>query len=133
MPQFPEGLFLDLPDPFLGHVETPAHLLSVHGLGEADAEEKGTGKVDTAEKIAYAADGSIAIPASLHLPLSNDIQTMKSVEGGYQVFLPRFFHQGKTIMRGGAWKGGPDGCASGRRLLSDGYGVYEDWGLRAEG
>ena len=100
-------------------------------LGEGDAHEKGTGKVETAEKITRGPDGSMTIPAALHIPLSNDILTMKSFAGGYQVFLPRFFHEGKTIMRGSAWKGSPDGCASGARLLSDGYGVYEDWGLRA--
>ena len=100
-------------------------------LGEGDAEEKGTGKVETAEKITYGADGSISVPAAIHTPLSNDILTMKSFAGGHQVFLPRFFHEGKTIMRGGAWKGSPDGCASGARLLSDGYGAYDDWGLRA--
>jgi hypothetical protein len=100
-------------------------------LGEGDAEEKGTGKVETAEKITHGPDGSISIPAALHTPLSNDILTMKSFAGGHQVFLPRFFHEGKTIMRGGTWKGGPDGSASGARLLSDGYGVYDNWGLRA--
>lgn len=100
-------------------------------LGEADGKEKGTGKVETKEEIAYGADGSITVPAAIHTPLSNDVLTMKSVGGGHQVFLPRFFHQGKTIMRGGAWKSDHNGCASGYRLLSDGRGAYEDWGLRA--
>ena len=33
--------------------------------------------------------------------------------------------------RGGTWKGDPDACTSGKRLLSGGYGRYENWGLRA--
>ena len=34
-------------------------------------------------------------------------------------------------MRGGTWKGVPDACTSGIRMLSGGYGRYENWGLRA--
>jgi formylglycine-generating enzyme required for sulfatase activity len=48
-----------------------------------------------------------------------------------QIYLPRFFPQGKTIMRGGTWKGDANACASGKRMLSGGYGRYENWGLRA--
>lgn len=35
------------------------------------------------------------------------------------------------MMRGGTWKGDPDACTSGKRMLSGGYGKYENWGLRA--
>ena len=34
-------------------------------------------------------------------------------------------------MRGGTWKGKPEACTSGIRMLSGGYGRYENWGLRA--
>ncbi len=34
-------------------------------------------------------------------------------------------------MRGGTWKGDSDACTSGSRMLSGGYGRYENWGLRA--
>ena len=102
-------------------------------LGEADAEEKSTGKLkpNAEEKITYHRDNSISIPSAMHIPLSNDILSMKSISGGHQIFLPRFFPQGKTIMRGGAWKSSENASSSGSRLLSDGRGVYEDWGLRA--
>lgn len=56
---------------------------------------------------------------------------MKSFTGGMQIFLPRFFPQGTTVMRGGTWKGDAKACASGKRMLSGGYGRYENWGLRA--
>jgi len=86
------------------------------------------------KKITYAQDGVISMPAAAYSkPSGNtrEVMAMKSFDGGLQVFLPRFFPQGQTIMRGGAWKCDPDGCASGKRLLSGGYGRYEDWGLRA--
>ncbi len=56
---------------------------------------------------------------------------MKSFGGGLQIFLPRFFPEGQTVLRGGTWKGDADACTSGKRLLSGGYGKYENWGLRA--
>ena len=47
---------------------------------------------------------------------------MRSFDGGMQVFLPRFFPKGTTIMRGGTWKGDANACSSGFRMLSGGYG-----------
>lgn len=85
-------------------------------------------------KITSRADGTIQIPAAAYQePSGNtrEVFAMKSFDGGLQVFLPRFFPQGKTILRGGTWKGEPDACTSGKRLLSGGYGRYENWGLRA--
>lgn len=85
-------------------------------------------------KIAYGEDGVISIPAAAYSkPSGNtrDVIAMKSFGGGLQLFLPRFFPQGQTIMRGGTWKGLPDACTSGKRMLSGGYGRYENWGLRA--
>ncbi len=85
-------------------------------------------------KIAYGRNGVISIPAAAYgKPSGNtrDVTAMKSFGGGLQVFLPRFFPQGQTVLRGGTWKGDPDACTSGKRLLSGGYGRYENWGLRA--
>ncbi len=78
--------------------------------------------------------GVIKIPAAAYTkPKGNtrDVQAMKSFDGGLQIFLPRFFPKGLTIMRGGTWKGAPEACSSGSRMLSGGYGKYENWGVRA--
>ena len=86
------------------------------------------------KKINYGQDGAISIPAAAYSkPSGNtrEVFAMKSFGGGLQIFLPRFFPEGKTILRGGTWKGEPDACTSGKRLLSGGYGRYENWGLRA--
>lgn len=85
-------------------------------------------------KINYREDGVISLPAAAYSkPSGNtrEVFAMKSFGGGLQIFLPRFFPEGKTIMRGGTWKGDPNACTSGRRMLSGGYGRYENWGLRA--
>ncbi|MBL7223670.1 MAG: SUMF1/EgtB/PvdO family nonheme iron enzyme [Candidatus Brocadiae bacterium] len=85
-------------------------------------------------KITYGQDGVISIPAAAYSkPSGNtrEVFAMKSFGGGLQIFLPRFFPQGQTVLRGGTWKGDADACTSGRRLLSGGYGRYENWGLRA--
>ena len=86
------------------------------------------------QKIAYAEDGSISIPSAAFGKTSEntrEVLSMKSFEGGMQIFLPRFSPQGLTVMRGGTWKGEAVACASGSRMLSGGYGRYENWGLRA--
>jgi len=85
-------------------------------------------------KITYGPRGVISIPAAAYSkPSGNtrDVIAMKSFGGGLQIFLPRFFPQGQTVLRGGTWKGDADACTSGKRLLSGGYGRYENWGLRA--
>ena len=108
-------------------------------LGEANeptvAQQVASSPV-TAEdrKIVYERDGSISVPAAAYSkPSGNtrDVVVMRSFGEGLQVFLPRFFPRGLTILRGGGFKFGPDDCNSGRRLLSGGYGRYPDWGLRA--
>jgi len=85
-------------------------------------------------KIIYGADGVISIPAAAYSkPSGNtrEVTAMKSFGGGLQIFLPRFFPQGKTVLRGGTWKSEAALCTSGTRLLSGGYGRYHNWGLRA--
>jgi formylglycine-generating enzyme required for sulfatase activity len=80
--------------------------------------------------------GSIVIPSAAFCSpkkSSKDVVVMTSfhpISGGLQVYLPSFPSQGLTIVRGGTWKCDPDGCCSGTRLKSGGYGKYEDWGLR---
>ncbi|HUT12255.1 MAG TPA: SUMF1/EgtB/PvdO family nonheme iron enzyme [Thermoguttaceae bacterium] len=86
------------------------------------------------KKITYGEDGVISIPAAAYSePSGNtqDVIAMKSFGGGLQIFLPRFFPEGQTVLRGGTWKNTADGSTSGCRLLSGGYGRYENWGLRA--
>ena len=108
-------------------------------LGEANeptvAEKVIASPVTPADKkISYGKDGVISVPAAAYSkPSGNtrEVLAMKSFGGGLQIYLPRFFPEGKTIMRGGTWKGDPDACTSGKRMLSGGYGRYENWGLRA--
>jgi formylglycine-generating enzyme required for sulfatase activity len=86
------------------------------------------------KKITTGPEGVITIPAAAYgKPSGNtrDVIAMKSFGGGLQVFLPRFFPQGQTILRGGTWKSEADLSTSGTRLLSGGYGRYHNWGLRA--
>ncbi len=121
--------------------ETKAVVLDALGeeLGEANeptVAEKVMASPVTPEdrKITYGEDGVISIPAAAYSkPQGNtrEVLAMKSFDSGLQVFLPRFFPQGQTIMRGGTWKGDANACTSGKRMLSGGYGKYENWGLRA--
>jgi len=86
------------------------------------------------KKITYGPRGVISIPAAAYSkPIGNtrDVIAMKSFAGGLQVHLPRFFPQGLTILRGGAWRGGADACRSAWRMPSSGYGRYNNWGFRA--
>lgn len=107
-------------------------------LGEADAPAAAdtslAGSVTPADKTVTYHEGIITIPAAaFSKPVQShpEVQVMKSFGGGSQVFLPRFGAKGLTILRGGGWKGLADGCKSGNRLLSDGYGCYNNWGFRA--
>ncbi len=108
-------------------------------LGESDkptiAQQVIASPVDPQEqKIAYAENGAISIPSVAFGKTSEnarEVLSMKSFGGGMQIFLPRFSPQGLTVMRGGTWKEGASACASGSRILSGGYGRYENWGLRA--
>ena len=84
-------------------------------------------------KITYGKDGVVSIPAAAYsTPSGNtqDVIAMQSFGGGMQVFLPRFFPQGQTVLRGGTWKSPAAESTSGSRLLSGGYGRYDNWGLR---
>ena len=118
--------------------DAKAEVLNAVGenLGEADAEEKASTRPEASEdtKITCGADSVISIPAAAYSKPSGstkDVKAMKSFAGGLQIFLPRFEPKGLTVMRGGTWKGDPAACSSGRRLLSGGYGRYDNWGLRA--
>lgn len=108
-------------------------------LGEANESTKAT-KITASpvtaddKKITTNQAGMIRLPAAAYTkPTGNtrEVLTMNSFDDGLQVYLPRFFPQGKTIMRGGTWKGDANACNSGNRMLSGGYGRYENWGFRA--
>lgn len=107
-------------------------------LGEANEPtiaEKVLASPVTADdrKITYGKDGVVSIPAAASsTPSGNtqDVIAMQSFGGGMQVFLPRFFPQGQTVLRGGTWKSPAAESTSGSRLLSGGYGRYDNWGLR---
>lgn len=121
--------------------ESKAETLDALGeeLGEADqptvAEKIMASEVtEDDKKIVVNPDGSVLIPAAAYsMPKGNtrDVSAMKSFGGGLQVFLPRFFPKGTTIVRGGTWKGDATACSSGSRMLSGGYGKYSNWGFRA--
>jgi len=107
----------------LGESNRPLTLAEKASAIEARPEDK---------KIAYGANGVITIPAAaLSKPAkgARDVNLMKSFTGGMQMFLPRFGVEGITLLRGGAWRGGP--MASADRLKSSGYGRYNNWGFRA--
>lgn len=103
-------------------------------LGEADGDsiskEDGSSEYQV-EKVSVASDGTITIPAAAFASANrSQVQTTKSHGEGMQIFLPRFSPVGLTILRGGTWKCEPDACRSGARLISQGYGRYDNWGLR---
>ena len=109
-------------------------------LGESNSPLSVAGELLASEikpedkQITYGADGTISIPsAAFSKPggSTRDVLVMRSFAGGQQIYLPRFTRQGLTILRGGTWKDGIDRCLPGSRLLSGGYGQYDDWGLRA--
>jgi formylglycine-generating enzyme required for sulfatase activity len=109
-------------------------------LGESNAPLSVAGEVLATEikpedkQITYGPDGVISIPsAAFSKPAGStrDVLVMRSFAGGQQIYLPRFARQGLTILRGGTWKDGIERCSPGARLLSGGYGRYDDWGFRA--
>jgi formylglycine-generating enzyme required for sulfatase activity len=109
----------------LGESNTPLSVAAELLATEIKPEDK---------QIAYGADGTISIPsAAFSKPAggARDVLVMRSFAGGQQIYLPRFARQGLTVLRGGTWKDGIERCAPGARLLSGGYGQYDDWGLRA--
>jgi formylglycine-generating enzyme required for sulfatase activity len=87
---------------------------------------------EQAKTIVYDPNGNIIIPAAAIPNGTKDAVVMTSFHpmGGLQVYLSPFMPQGLTVMRGGTWKNDPATCCSGTRMLSDGYGKYENWGFR---
>ncbi|MBT3201787.1 MAG: SUMF1/EgtB/PvdO family nonheme iron enzyme [Phycisphaerales bacterium] len=133
-PEFWSGVALDTQRAIIKNAKA---LKAVgENLGEADAKEKATDRPKTTEdnKIIYGASGVISIPAAAYSKPSGstkDVKAMKSFAGGLQIFLPRFSPKGLTVLRGGTWKSNEAESTSGTRLLSGGYGRYNNWGLRA--
>ena len=92
------------------------------------------GTADSDRKLAVGPNGVITIPAAAFSKPSGstgDVMVLKSFESGMQISLPRFSREGLTVLRGGAWRGDANGSKSGARLLSGGYGKYNNWGFRA--
>jgi len=105
-------------------------------LGEADGSSitstPDASSENQVEKVSVASDGSITIPAAAYASANrSQVQTTKSHGEGMQIFLPRFSPVGLTILRGGTWKSSAVDCSSAARLISSGYGRYDNWGLRA--
>jgi hypothetical protein len=135
-PEFWSSAALKTQRTIIEEAKTKALKAVGENLGEADGKEKATARPETTEdkKIVYGKDGVITIPAAAYSKPSGstkEVKAMKSFAGGLQVFLPRFSPKGLTVLRGGTWKGDANACTSGIRLLSGGYGRYENWGLRA--
>ncbi len=110
-----------------------ANLGESNETGEKPAAET-VGMADADEKIIVGNDGVITIPAAAYSnPAGStaEVKAMKSFGAGQQICLPRFAREGLTILRGGAWRGDAGGAKSGARLLSGGYGAYNNWGFRA--
>jgi len=104
-------------------------------IGEADGNsgvEKGmNAKVSAADKKITYSNGTIMIPAAAYKTSgTKGVSTMKSFNGGLQIFLPRFAREGTSLLRGGSWKGDANALSSPWRLKSGGYGAYENWGFR---
>ena len=135
-PSFWSGVALEPQRTIIQEAKAVALKAVGENLGEADAEEEASTRPENSEdrKITYGKAGVISIPAAAFSKPSGstkEVKAMKSFAGGLQIYLPRFAPQGQTIMRGGTWKGDAGACTSGKRLLSGGFGRYENWGLRA--
>ena len=105
-------------------------------LGEADGSSvnnnPNASSENQKEKISVGSNGSITIPAAAFTAANrSQVQISKSHGTGMQIFLPRFSAAGLTLLRGGTWKSSAVDCGSGARLISSGYGRYDNWGLRA--
>ena len=108
----------------LGESDTPLSIAAEVLATEINPDDK---------KITRANDGTITIPsAAFSKPAGStrDVLVMRSFGGGQQIYLARFARQGQTILRGGTWKSPVAETTPGTRLLSGGYGRYDNWGLR---
>lgn len=98
--------------------------------GEDDGDTTTVPDTAADEQITTGPDGVITIPAALYRNTPGQpsgVKAMDSHDVGRQIYLPGFSPQGKTILRGGSWK---DDANPNTRLLSEGYGHYDNWGLR---
>ena len=85
------------------------------------------------KEISIASNGTIKIPSAAYSkPSGNtrEVLAMKSFDGGMQIYRLGF-SAGKNNYAGGTWKGDANARTSGKRMLSGGYGRYENWGFRA--
>jgi hypothetical protein len=90
-------------------------------------------------EITYSEDGTILIPAAACTPrhATTCVQTMKSIDSGLQIFMPRLSAPagGRTIVRGGGYNQEAKFCKSGWRMKDGNKSYmthsYANWGLRA--
>lgn len=109
----------------LGESNTPLSIAEEVLATEIKPEDK---------QITVGSDGTISIPSTAYTKpagSTRDVLVMRSFAGGQQIYLPRFARQGVTMLRGGTWKSDIAETTSGTRLLSGGFGRYNNWGLRA--
>jgi formylglycine-generating enzyme required for sulfatase activity len=89
---------------------------------------------DADKAVSYKEDGTIVIPAAAYNQLGgrqpDNAKTMKSFDGGLQVYLGGFGPTAVQVLRGGSYKKGSNESRSAKRLRRSGYGEYEDWGFR---
>ena len=115
--------------------KTPVTLLDEASNYEPTIAEKvlATPVPPDAKTITYHNDNNeIRIPAAaFENPRSvKEVSVFTSFRGGLQIYLNPFTPKGQTIMRGGTWKNDANSCTSGCRMLSGGYGKYNNWGFR---
>ena len=85
-------------------------------------------------RISYKRDGSIVIPAAAYDSIGgrapNNLLTMRSFDGGKQIYMKRFGPIAVPILKGGTYKKGSNESRSAKRIRRSGFGEYNDWGLR---
>lgn len=88
-----------------------------------------------ARKVKYLSDGTIVIPAALGYnkkdKKNRGLSVMRSfLDGGLQLRMSPYSRGGASVMRGGSYKGGPDGVNSGKRFRSVQLANYPNFGMR---
>jgi formylglycine-generating enzyme required for sulfatase activity len=139
VPGFWYGVSLHTQRDLIEKAKTTALAAIGTNLGESNATgekpvTETAGMTDADKKITVDKEGVITIPAAAYSKPSGstgEVKDMKSFVAGMQIVLPRFAREGRTILRGGAWRDEAFRTKSGARLLSAGHGAYNNWGFRA--
>ncbi|MCH7225386.1 hypothetical protein [Haloferula sp. A504] len=103
---------------------------------EPTLAEKVLAKPVRKEAISYSSDGTIFIPAAAYDSIGgrapNNLLTVRSFDGGEQIYLRRFgpFGGSVPILKGGNYKKDSNEARSAKRIRRAGLGEYPDWGMR---